>query len=390
MPAVLPPSTVAVTGANGFIGSHVVAALLEDGYKVVPIVRNPSDPNKTKHLIELAEGKKGTLLPARNGDLLKEGSFDAAFEGADAAIHTAAIVQMFPKKCGIKEIIDPSHKGTKNVLDGIGKAGAVKRIVHTSSVAAVQSYDKPASYVFSEKDEATWSSVENGDFYGVAKLGAERMVIDHCKDKDYDAAIINPALVLGPSLCKEHTKATPVFVRQILFNNRQADAYTTYVDVRDVARAHVNALATEEASNQRFIIANDSTSMRMSSLAKKLQEVCPNDKVFTGAFLPHWLVPILRSAPSFICLVIAAVLSYLQLGPQWLPILAVLGGVGAFFQFRGSEFARGILPSEVKFNSEKSRKVLNIEYRSLETILKDTVDAMRPWVRIKSRSNKKD
>ena len=132
---------------------------------------------------------------------------------------------MFPKKDGVKEIIEPSHKGTQNVLSAIEKAGTLKRVVHTSSVAAVQRYDRTSSYVFTERDEATWSTVENGDFYGVAKLGAEHMVRDHCKGKAYDCAIINPGLVIGPSLCKAHTKASAVFVRQMLFGNKVSWVY---------------------------------------------------------------------------------------------------------------------------------------------------------------------
>lgn len=391
MPAVLPPSTVAVTGANGYIGSHVVSVLLQDGYKVVPVVRNPSDPNKTNHLIKLAEGKPGTLLPARNGDLLKVGSFDDAFKGVDAVIHTAAIVQMFAKKDGVKEIIDPSLKGTRNVLDAVNKNNTIKRIIHTSSVAAVQRYDKPTSYVFTEKDEATWSTVENGDFYGVAKLGAEQMVTNECKGKNYDAAIINPGLGIGPSLCKEHTKASAVFVRQMLFGNRQADAYVTVVDVRDIARAHVTALAKEEASGERFIVANDTSPMRLSDLARRVQKNCPNDKVFVDAFYPYKLVPLLRVFPTLLCLLLAGAMFSFGLGPVWASLAPVLLGVGAFFQFQGSPFARLILASEVKFNADKSRKVLDMKYHDLDDTIKATVDTMRPWVKIKKRGgNKKD
>lgn len=391
MPAVLPPSTVAVTGANGFIGSHVVGVLLEDGYKVVPVVRNPSDPNKTNHLIKLAEGKPGTLLPARNGDLLKLGSFDDAFKGVDAVIHTAAIVQMFAKKDGVKEIVDPSLKGTRNVLDAINKNNSIKRIVHTSSVAAVQRYDLPTSYVFTEKDSATWSTVENGDFYGVGKLGAEQMVTNECKGKIYDAVILNPGLGIGPSLCKEHTKASPVFVRQMLINNRQPDAYVTVVDVRDIARAHVNALAKEEASGERFIIANDKEPMRLSALARRVQKNFPNDKVFVDAFIPWKLVPYLRAAPTLLCLLLAGAMFYFGLGPVWASVVPVLAGVAAFFQFQGSPFARLILASEVKFNADRSRKVLDLKYHDIDDTIKATVDTMRTWIKMKKRGgNKKD
>ena len=79
---------VAVTGANGFVGTHVIAALLEDGHTVRGCVRNPADTAKTAHLNSLPGATALTLV---EGDLSVEGSYDAAFSGADAVVHTAAV-----------------------------------------------------------------------------------------------------------------------------------------------------------------------------------------------------------------------------------------------------------------------------------------------------------
>lgn len=68
-----------------------------------------------------------------------------------------------------KDIVDPSVKGTENVLASVAKSGTIKRFVQTSSVAAVQSFDKPEDHVFTEEDWNTWSTVANGDAYGFAK-----------------------------------------------------------------------------------------------------------------------------------------------------------------------------------------------------------------------------
>ena len=65
-----------------------------------------------------------------------------------------AIVAKNPER----DIVNPSLKGTEHMLGSVDKSGTVKRIVHTSSVAAVQSYDKPAGYIFTEKDEATYAA----------------------------------------------------------------------------------------------------------------------------------------------------------------------------------------------------------------------------------------
>lgn len=158
------------------------------------IVRSTSDPEKTAHLTACAAALGASdRLELFQGDLLKSGEYDEAFAGADAVVHTAAVVAIRGKNPE-KEIVEPSIRGTQNMLDSADKSGSVRRIIHTSSVAAVQSYDRRPEYRFTEEDEATWSTVARGDPYGYAKLGAERLVRNHAGagDKTYDCVSINP------------------------------------------------------------------------------------------------------------------------------------------------------------------------------------------------------
>lgn len=163
------------------------------GYTVRAIVRSTNDPSKTDHLKDCAAAAGASdRLELFQGDLLKPGDYDAAFAGADAVVHTAAVVAIRGKNPA-KEIVEPSIQGTQNMLESVDKSNSVKRIVHTSSVAAVQSYDRGPEYRFTEKDEATWSTVERGDPYGYAKLGAEKLVRKHAAgNKTYDCVSINP------------------------------------------------------------------------------------------------------------------------------------------------------------------------------------------------------
>ena len=95
---------------------------------------------------------------------------------------------------------------------------------------------------FDESVENSWSKVDNGDPYGYAKLKAEQMVFRYADERRNDGVVavsINPGVVLGPCLTKAHTKGSAVFVRQLVFGNVQADLFFTYVDVREVAEAHV-------------------------------------------------------------------------------------------------------------------------------------------------------
>ena len=145
---------IAVTGASGFIGSHVVAQLLERGHKVRACVRDASNETKTAHLTKLAAASAGEL-ELFSCDLLKEGSFNGAFAGADVVVHTAAVVLLAARDAQ-KTIIDPSIKGTRNILGAIeSSGGSVKRLVHTSSIAAVHTQGGDPSTVY---DESHWNA----------------------------------------------------------------------------------------------------------------------------------------------------------------------------------------------------------------------------------------
>ena len=127
---------VTVTGASGFIGSHIVANLLARGRAVRATVRDSTDPNKVDHLYALPVAEGGSLEVV-DMDLFDEGSVNAAIVGCTDLIHTAAAVRISAKDPQ-KQIVDPSVIGTQNVVSAIDAAGTVERFVHTSSTAAIR------------------------------------------------------------------------------------------------------------------------------------------------------------------------------------------------------------------------------------------------------------
>ena len=104
---------VAVTGASGFIGAHVVLALLRRGYTVHACVRNKDDA-KNKFLLEL--GGPVRLFSAL---LLDEGAYDAAFAGAVGVIHVAAVLAIAGSMDPVRDMVEPSTRGTRNVLEEV-------------------------------------------------------------------------------------------------------------------------------------------------------------------------------------------------------------------------------------------------------------------------------
>jgi dihydroflavonol-4-reductase len=193
-------------------------------------------------------------------DLLSEGAFDHVVEGCDYVMHTASpyIVNV---KNPQKELVEPAVKGTTQVLEACRKATSVKRVILTSSVAAIT--DEPDSNkVFSEADWNEKSSLKRNPYY-FSKTLAEKAAWDFVKQQKpgFDLVTINPFMVIGPSLGPSLNESNKIF------SDMLKGAFPTImtvnwgiVDVRDVATSHILAMENPDASG-RYLCANDSMSM---------------------------------------------------------------------------------------------------------------------------------
>ena len=126
---------VLVTGANGYVASWLVKKLLEDGITVHAAVRNPNNERKIAHLKVAAEGTPGEIRFFA-ADLLKKGSYQEAMEGCELVYHTASPF-VTDVKDAQKELIEPAENGTANILETANQVSSVKRVVVTSSCAAI-------------------------------------------------------------------------------------------------------------------------------------------------------------------------------------------------------------------------------------------------------------
>ncbi|MBU2675888.1 MAG: NAD-dependent epimerase/dehydratase family protein, partial [Gammaproteobacteria bacterium] len=199
-------SRICVTGAAGFIASHVIVDLLDDGHTVHGTVRDLGNDAKRAHLDALGERYPG-MLALFEADLLEPGSLDAALEGCDALIHTATAV-MLSAPDPQKQIIDVAVKGTQNVLDSVAGTPSVKRIVMTSSIAAVISYDQQ-DRTYTEDDWCTSDNISRNP-YGIGKTQSERLLWEFA-DKHagrLKAVAINPSVVIGRPLAKHHIRSS--------------------------------------------------------------------------------------------------------------------------------------------------------------------------------------
>lgn len=191
---------VCVTGASGYIASWIVKLLLLRGFTVRASVRDLNDPKKTEHLLALDGAKERLHLFEAN--LLQDGSFDYAIDGCEGVFHTASPVT-YDVKDPQAELLDPAVKGTLNVLHSCAKSPSIKRVILTSSMAAVVVNGQPLSPEVIV-DESWWSSPEfareNELWYALSKTMSEDAAWKFTKEKNFDMITINPAVVLGPLL----------------------------------------------------------------------------------------------------------------------------------------------------------------------------------------------
>lgn len=264
--------TVCVTGASGYIASWIVKFLLQRGYTVKATVRNPDDPKKTEHLLSL-EGAKERLHLFK-ADLLEEGSFDSVVDGCEGVFHTAS-----PFYHNVTdpqaELIGPAVKGTLNVLGSCAKTPSVRKVVLTSSIAAVAYNGKPRTPEV-VVDETWWS---NADFckemkmwYVLSKTLAEEAAWKFVKEKGIHMATINPAMVIGPLLQSTLNTSSAAILNFINGAETYSNAAFGWINVKDVANAHILALENPSAEGRYCMVERVAHN---SDIVKKLHELYP-------------------------------------------------------------------------------------------------------------------
>ena len=260
---------VLVTGASGFIGAHVVCQLLERGFSVRAMLRDVS-------LSEMfPENEKLEIV---QGDLFDVESLKSAVSGCEDVVHCAAALYVGAKDVK-KEVVDPSVIGVQNLCSVMDN---VKRIVHTSSVAAIRSTRFENGVVFSNKDWCD-DATETRNAYGFAKAEAERIMRKWAENREVRLVTIHPSIVFGPILHKRHLEGSMSYLKHFIKGPPFVlDVHINFVDVRDVAVAHVNAL-TKGVDRERYIIHKEG--MWMKEIGQTLTSNLP--KKYASRKLPR-------------------------------------------------------------------------------------------------------
>lgn len=291
MTTIDPGKPILVTGGGGYIASWIIKLLLDKGHTVRATVRDVNALDAIGHLHKIAEGSSGKLV-LFEADLLKEGSFDAAMEGCELVMHTASAFSINPK-FDVDYFIKPALDGTRNVLNSVNKTESVKRVVLTSSAAAIHGdYKDIQGYPGGIATEENWNTTSSPNHipYSYSKTMAEKLAWEMAKAQDrWDLIVINPCWVFGPSLSKRKGIATTDLLI-LLTDKRSAMGAVPYhfgvVDVRDVAEAHIKAGFQPDA-NGRHILFNESLWCR--EIAAILDQHFGDKYSFPKGELPKWL-----------------------------------------------------------------------------------------------------
>ncbi len=227
---------VAVTGASGFVGGALIAAIRAEGVDALALVRQ-----STGAAMEIAVGDLSTAQPSPE-----------ALEKIDAIIHLAARAHVMKDHDA-----DPlsayraiNVRGTRNILEAAAAAG-VKRFVYVSSIKACAERSTPGSPL----TERTPETPE--DAYGISKLEAEKLVAETASQNGMEWTVVRPPLVYGPNVRGNFERLIALANRQLplpfgAINNRRS-----IISLDNLTAALVAACRSPDVNTRKLMLADD-------------------------------------------------------------------------------------------------------------------------------------
>jgi nucleoside-diphosphate-sugar epimerase len=243
--------TVLVTGGSGFLGGWCVVELLRRGYTVKTTVRSLAREAQVRAAVASVVDPDDRLAVLA-ADLMRDDGWPEAVEGCDYVLHVAS---PFPPKQpkDPDELIMPAREGTLRVLRAGLNAG-VKRIVVTSSIAAIRLSKDAAARPLNEGD---WTDPDTPGLtpYVRSKAIAELAAWDLVRERGEEdrLAVVNPGAIIGPVLNDDLSYSLQAVQRLLGGTPGVPRLGFSLVDVRDVADLEIRAMTAPEAGGERFI-----------------------------------------------------------------------------------------------------------------------------------------
>jgi dihydroflavonol-4-reductase len=311
---------IAITGANGLLGSHLLRKFVAENEPVVAIKKKDSP----LHLV----GDR-MHITWKEADVLDPDSLAEAFEGCHTVIHTAAQVSFNPRMR--KKIFLVNEEGTKNVVNTC-LVRQVKNLIHVSSVAAL-GRQKGIRHM---NEESRWQDSDLNTDYARSKYAAE-LEVWRGHEEGLRVAVVNPSVILAPG---DATKSSAQFFLYVLKEKIfYTDGQLNYVDVRDVVDM-IWIIYKKECYGERYIANSGHTSFQnlLQQIATRLKKRAPLVKV----------------SP--------ALLYWIGLAEEW---RCRLTGSEPMITTQAAKLVKELF----YYSNQKVRQTLGMEFRSLETTL---------------------
>ena len=259
-----------VTGGTGFLGTWCIAELLSRGYEVRTTVRDLARVDAVRGSLAAAGVEPGDRLSILAADLTADDGWADAVAGCDYVLHVASpFPPQQPKDPD--ELIVPARDGALRVLRASLAAG-VKRVVMTSSVAAVRHGRAPSAA--RPYDETDWTDGNDPKRtpYVRSKAIAERAAWEHVKEAGAEdrLATVNPGAIIGPTLSEDRSYSLQTIERLLGGLPAVPRLGFVFVDVRDVADLHIRAMTSPDAGGERFLAVD--RFLWMQDVARILRE----------------------------------------------------------------------------------------------------------------------
>ena len=322
---------VFVTGGTGFIGSHLVERLAQDGHELYCLVRKTSD-------VRLLEKVGATLI---TGDVTDKASMLEGMKGCDWVANLAATYETWVPDRQI--YTDVNVDGTRNVMECVLEAG-VSKVVHVSTSAI---FGRPTDCPFTEQ-----SPVGPVRFceYAQSKYDGDLIAWDLHDRKGLPLIMIYPAAVLG----SRDDKATGQYIQNLMRRRVPVrvfpDTIYTWVHVRDVAETIVRAFEKQGNIGEKYLVGKHQlTYQRLGEM------VCDIARVpFPRIRLPD---PLVRMCAAF--------LTWLAKLTRKPPVLGM------------SVDAIRMLGEDIRFDGSKAERELDISYTPIRTALEDAIGSYK-------------
>ncbi|XP_065198631.1 uncharacterized protein LOC135830170 [Sycon ciliatum] len=283
------PEVVLVTGASGYVASRIISDLLRvrvgdeqrPAYRVRASVRGDVRSPRYDVVRRIAESSVSQGLSRRDGeeesllelvtlDLCADEGWDNAVDGCSYIIHLASPFPLNAPRNAEAEVVQPAVEGTRRLMEACSRSRTLKRLVFTSSVAAVSGGGDPARacrpghHIFTEED---WPDPDRLPPYERSKTLAEKKAWEVWNalsvDDRFEMVVLNPSLIIGPLLSPSSSPSVVVILK--LFSGKYPAVprlYQSMVDIRDVSHVHMKCLTLPGISGQRYIISSEAEPLK--------------------------------------------------------------------------------------------------------------------------------